>query len=220
MNSAQLKLTTFVHINEKYFPKVLKNTILKKIEDSQITESHANLIISNCKLHSPTVQLLLSIFLGHLGVDRFKIGSIGPGILKLICGLLSIVFSCATEMSSNENEIIAAGLLCLLLSLPWFIDIFFIKNKTRKINYRSIMSYLDNLVIYGTKEENTQNYKTEEFHSQGNSHESQNYENIQNNVFSENFSTIEIAKRMKAKGIPNSKIALFTGLSIHEIENL
>ncbi len=41
------------------------------------------------------VALLLSIFLGSLGVDRFYMGLIGTGILKLLtaggCGIWSII---------------------------------------------------------------------------------------------------------------------------------
>jgi TM2 domain-containing membrane protein YozV len=36
---------------------------------------------------SKTVLLIISIFLGELGIDRFCVGKIGTGILKLItCG--------------------------------------------------------------------------------------------------------------------------------------
>ena len=38
-------------------------------------------------MKSKVVALILSIFLGELGIDRFYIGFIGTGILKLItCG--------------------------------------------------------------------------------------------------------------------------------------
>lgn len=46
-------------------------------------------------LSDPTINLLISFFLGGLGVDRFMIGDIGLGILKLItcggCGIWYII---------------------------------------------------------------------------------------------------------------------------------
>lgn len=42
-----------------------------------------------------TVTLLLSVFLGSLGIDRFYVGKIGTGILKLLtvggCGIWSLI---------------------------------------------------------------------------------------------------------------------------------
>lgn len=43
----------------------------------------------------PTVLLIISVLLGSLGIDRFMLGDIGIGILKLLtlgcCGILTIV---------------------------------------------------------------------------------------------------------------------------------
>ena len=52
-------------------------------------------MISTIELKDPTTILLVSIFLGSLGIDRFMLGDTGMGVLKLLtcgcCGVLTII---------------------------------------------------------------------------------------------------------------------------------
>jgi TM2 domain-containing membrane protein YozV len=72
--------------------------------------------ISSIELKDPTTMLLVSIFLGGLGVDRFMMGDTGMGILKLL----------------------TAGLCGVL----WLIDIIGITNKVKEYNYNELMKIL------------------------------------------------------------------------------
>lgn len=72
--------------------------------------------ITSIEMKDPTTMLLISIFLGELGVDRFMLGNTGMGILKLLtvglCGVL------------------------------WLIDVIQITGKKKEYNYNALMQIL------------------------------------------------------------------------------
>ena len=86
------KIDMFIMTNQKYFPAekiVYLKEKLKNMDESKFS------LISTVELKDPTTILLVSIFLGGLGIDRFMIGDTGMGILKLLtcglCGILTII---------------------------------------------------------------------------------------------------------------------------------
>lgn len=72
--------------NEESIPLLRQK--LEKAEDDNFAALQA------AGLKDPTTLLLVSIFLGVLGIDRFMLGDTGIGILKLLtggcCGILTI----------------------------------------------------------------------------------------------------------------------------------
>ena len=86
------KADLYIMTNYKYFPKeklVYLKEKLRNIDDSRY------LMITSVDLKDPTTVLVISLLLGSLGVDRFMLGDIGLGILKLltlgVCGIMTIV---------------------------------------------------------------------------------------------------------------------------------
>ena len=60
---------------------MLMSSQLEKLDDSRF------LVIQSIDYKDPTTLLIISIFVGHWGVDRFMIGQTGLGIGKLLtCG--------------------------------------------------------------------------------------------------------------------------------------
>ena len=87
----QQKIDMYIMTNQKYFPEekiVYLKDKLRTMDDEKFS------LISTIQMKDPTTLLLVSIFLGTLGIDRFMLGDIGMGVLKLLtlgcCGILTI----------------------------------------------------------------------------------------------------------------------------------
>ncbi|MBS6476041.1 MAG: TM2 domain-containing protein [Clostridiales bacterium] len=73
-------------------------------------------MVTATELKDPTTLLLISIFLGSLGVDRFMLGDTGMGILKLLTG----------------------GVCGILTIIDWFT----VQNKTKELNFNRVMQLM------------------------------------------------------------------------------
>lgn len=86
------KIDLYLTTNAKYFEASAIPIIRQKLEKA---DDDSFLSLQACDLKDPTVFLLVSIFLGSLGIDRFMLGDIGMGVLKLLtcgcCGILTII---------------------------------------------------------------------------------------------------------------------------------
>ncbi len=106
----QVKIDMYMSANQDKFPSekiMLIRNQLEKLEDNKFG------FIQSIELKSPTTMLIVSIFLGGLGVDRFMLGQSGLGVAKLLtCGGIGV----------------------------WaLIDLFIIMGKTKDVNYQKIM---------------------------------------------------------------------------------
>ena len=105
------RVDMFIMTNQKYLPA--EKIVFLKEKLASADESKLALI-SSVEFKDPTTILLVSIFLGSLGIDRFMLGEAGMGILKLLtgglCGILTIVdWFCVQKKAKeiNFNNLIA-----------------------------------------------------------------------------------------------------------------
>lgn len=106
----QNKIEMFVASMATKFPSeklMLMRSQLEKVDDSKLP------IIQSIQYKDPTIFLIISLFVGSLGVDRFMLGETGLGVAKLLtCGGMGI----------------------------WtIIDWFTIMNKARELNYQKFI---------------------------------------------------------------------------------
>ncbi len=105
------KIDLFFAMNSKFFPPEKLPLMRDQLES--LTESQW-LAVQSTSYNDPTILLIVSIFLGGLGIDRFMIGDTGLGIGKLLtCGGMGV----------------------------WsIIDLFLIMGATRESNFKKLMT--------------------------------------------------------------------------------
>ena len=107
----QQKVDMFIMTNQKFFPA---EKIMYLKDKLRTMDEEKFSLISTIDFKDPTTILLVSIFLGSLGIDGFMIGDTGMGILKLltlgVCGILTIVdwFSISKKVKDlNFNHVMS-----------------------------------------------------------------------------------------------------------------
>lgn len=84
-------ISMFLMTNSKYFAATAMPMVRTKLEG--LSDSGLQMALG-LEYKDPTLMLIISLFFGTIGVDRFLIGDIGMGILKLftlgLCGFLAL----------------------------------------------------------------------------------------------------------------------------------
>lgn len=86
------KIDLYLTTNAKYFEPSAIPIIRQKLEGAS---EETLLTLQSCELKDPTVLLILSLLVGSFGIDRFMLGDVGMGVLKLLtcggCGIWTII---------------------------------------------------------------------------------------------------------------------------------
>ena len=94
-----------------WFPSESIGQIRQKMND---LDEERLMMVTAIEYKDPTIMLIISIFIGELGIDRFLLGQTMYGVLKLITGGGCLVW--------------------------WLIDIFKIQSMTKEANYQRFIS--------------------------------------------------------------------------------
>ena len=99
------KVDMYVMTNQKYLPAEKIVFLKQKLADADETKFA---LVSSVEFKDPTTILLVSIFLGSLGIDRFMLGETGMGLLKLLtgglCGILTIIDWFSVQKKAKERN--------------------------------------------------------------------------------------------------------------------
>lgn len=103
------KIDQFLMINGKNFPEIMISQIKTKLEN---LDPDKESILMATEWKNPTIALILALFLGCWGIDRFWLGQPGLGVAKLltcgglgIWGLIDLCTSMGRAKAVNYNKL-------------------------------------------------------------------------------------------------------------------
>ena len=141
MNYAQ----SFLMANMSSFPADKLPILQKEVEQ---LDDQAITTLTMTEIKNPTTALLLSIFVGELGIDRFYVGHKELGILKLSLLVISFV-----------TLFILIGFFLLPILYIWkIVDIFLIMGACKQANFERLIQQLN----YVKMSQKSQAAKTQE----------------------------------------------------------
>ena len=108
------KIEMFLAQNASKFPSQKIGMIQEAL--AKLDEDKSTIVLSS-DFHEPSTLFIISIFVGSLGVDRFVLGDVGLGILKL--------------------------LTCGGCYIWWIVDMINIQNRTKTCNYQKLKEILN-----------------------------------------------------------------------------
>lgn len=142
MTEFEQSVERYLFLNSTFFPQEKVSQIKDKLLSNESVFNRARLMT----LKDPNTLLLISVFVGQLGVDRFLINKKATGALKLIFWLITYVcmFVSFFVILNDATKFIGWFLLSLYLVflIVWVIDLCKIRNMTKEYNYSLIMNIL------------------------------------------------------------------------------
>ena len=121
----------------------------------------AFMAVATIKFFDKMTVLLLSIFLGSIGIDRFYIGDKKLGILKLVAFVSSFlmtivpsffIIGLAVHSVPSESVILPyiivtliGGIILLAVSIMSMIDIFLCYKKSQELNSKNLFNALNSV---------------------------------------------------------------------------
>ena len=142
MTEFEQSVERYLFLNSTFFPQEKVSQIKDKLLSNESVFNRARLIT----LKDPNTLLLISVFVGQLGVDRFLINKKATGAIKLIFWLIAYVcmFVSFFVILNDATKFIGWFLLSLYMVflIVWIIDLCKIRNMTKEYNYSLIMNIL------------------------------------------------------------------------------
>lgn len=138
----QPNVDMFILNKSNYFPDYSIMNIRERLLSCD--DSFLNRILS-IKFKNPSFGFLFSIGLGVYGADRFYIGHIALGILKLMLTIVFLVSYVIIDISEEPNMILFALFIITIIGvLVWYVfDIFNISKEIKEYNYNLLLTILN-----------------------------------------------------------------------------